>query len=72
VLADQEKTLEYEQQAYRVGSLDMRSVQQQQQQVQAARVNYLRATSEELSQRVNLHLVLGGSFAEPVALAAAQ
>ena len=72
VLGDQEKTLEYDQQAYRVGSLDMRSVQQQQQQVQAARVNYLRATSEELSQRVNLHLVLGGSFAEPVALAAAR
>jgi outer membrane protein, multidrug efflux system len=72
VLADQQKTLEYDQQAYRIGSLDMRSVQQQQQQVQAARVNYLRATSEELSQRVNLHLVLGGSFAEPVALAAAQ
>ena len=72
VLADQEKTLEYDQQAYRVGSLDMRSVQQQQQQVQAARVNYLRATSEELSQRVNLHLVLGGSFAEPVTLAASK
>jgi NodT family efflux transporter outer membrane factor (OMF) lipoprotein len=72
VLADQEKTLEYDQQAYRIGSLDMRSVQQQQQQVQAARVNYLRATSEELSQRVNLHLVLGGSFAEPVALAATR
>ena len=72
VLADQEKTLEYDQQAYRIGSLDMRSVQQQQQQVQAARVNYLRATSEELSQRVNLHLVLGGSFAEPVTLAASK
>jgi outer membrane protein, multidrug efflux system len=72
VLADQEKTLEYDQQAYRIGSLDMRSVQQQQQQVQAARVNYLRATSEELSQRVNLHLVLGGSFAEPVTLATAN
>ena len=32
---------------------------------------YVRARSEELSQRVNLHLALGGSFAEPVALASA-
>jgi NodT family efflux transporter outer membrane factor (OMF) lipoprotein len=72
VLADQEKALEYEQQAYRVGRQDMRAVQQQQQQVQAARVNFVRARSEELSQRVNLHLALGGSFAEPVALAAAR
>ena len=72
MLADQQKTLEYEQAAYRVGRQDMRAVQQQQQQVQAARSNYLRARSEELSQRVNLHLVLGGSFAEPIALAAAD
>jgi NodT family efflux transporter outer membrane factor (OMF) lipoprotein len=72
VLADQEKTLEYDQESYRVGRQDLRSVQQQQQQVQAARMSYLRARSEELSQRVNLHLVLGGSFAAPVALAAAK
>ena len=70
VLADQEKALEFDQQAYRVGREDMRAVQQQQQQVQAARVNYLRARGEELAQRANLHLALGGSFAEPVALAA--
>ena len=72
VLDDQEKTLEYDQQAYKVGRQDMRGVQQQQQQVQAARVNYLRARSDELSQRVNLHLVLGGSFAERVSLASAE
>jgi outer membrane protein, multidrug efflux system len=72
VLADQEKALEYDQQAYRIGRQDMRGVEQQQQQVQAARVSYLRARSEELSQRVNLHLVLGGSFTEPVALATAR
>jgi hypothetical protein len=40
--------------------------------VQAAQINYLHARSDELSQRVNLHLVLGGSFAAPVALAAAD
>jgi outer membrane protein TolC len=72
VVADQQKTLEYEQASYRVGRADMRAVQQQQQQVQAAQINYLRARSDELSQRVNLHLVLGGSFAEPIALAAAD
>jgi outer membrane protein TolC len=72
VVSDQQKTLEYEQASYRVGRADMRAVQQQQQQVQAAQINYLRARSDELSQRVNLHLVLGGSFAAPVALAAAD
>jgi outer membrane protein TolC len=72
IVSDQQKALEYEQASYRVGRADMRAVQQQQQQVQAAQINYLRARSEELSQRVNLHLVLGGSFAEPIALAAAD
>jgi outer membrane protein TolC len=72
VVADQEKTLDLEQQSYRVGRSDLRAVQQQQQQVESARVAYVRARSEELSQRVNLHLALGGSFAEPVALAGTQ
>ena len=72
VVSDQRKALEYEQASYRVGRADMRAVQQQQQQVQAAQISYLRARSEELSQRVNLHLALGGSFAEPIALAATE
>jgi NodT family efflux transporter outer membrane factor (OMF) lipoprotein len=72
VLADQRRALELDQRSYEVGRTDMRAVQQQQQQVQAAQVDYLRARSEELAQRVNLHLVLGGSFAEPPALAAAR
>jgi NodT family efflux transporter outer membrane factor (OMF) lipoprotein len=72
VAADQEKALDLEQQSYRVGRSDLRAVQLQQQQVESARVAYVRARSEELSQRVNLHLALGGSFAEPVALAGTQ
>jgi hypothetical protein len=32
----------------------------------------LRVQSEQLVQRVNLHLALGGSFAEPMAMAAAS
>jgi outer membrane protein TolC len=72
VLADQRRTLDLDQRSYEIGRTDMRAVQQQQQQVQAAQVDYVRARSEELAQRVNLHLVLGGSFAEPPALAAAR
>jgi outer membrane protein, multidrug efflux system len=72
VVIDQERTLELEQIAYRVGRQDLRAVQQQQQQVQAARMTLLRAQSEQLIQRVNLHLALGGGFAEPIAVAAAQ
>jgi multidrug efflux system outer membrane protein len=72
VVADQEQTLQYDQAAYRVGRQDLRSVQQQQQQVQSAHMALLRVQSEQLIQRVNLHLALGGSFAEPMNLAAAQ
>jgi hypothetical protein len=40
--------------------------------VEAARIAHTRALSEQLSRRVGLHLALGGSFAEPVALAASK
>jgi NodT family efflux transporter outer membrane factor (OMF) lipoprotein len=72
VVKDQKKTLEYDQAAYRIGRQDLRSVQQQQQQVQSARIALLRVQSEQLIQRVNLHLALGGSFAEPMTVAAAR
>jgi NodT family efflux transporter outer membrane factor (OMF) lipoprotein len=72
VLADQERTLQYDQAAYRIGREDLRTVQQQQVQVESARMALLRVQSEQLIQRVNLHLALGGSFAEPIAVAAAQ
>lgn len=71
-LSDQEKSLEMERQAYRIGRVDMRAVQQQQQQVDATRIAYLQVRRDELAQRVNLHLALGGSFAEPMALATTQ
>ena len=60
VVSDQQKTLEYEQASYRFGRADMRGPAAAAE-VQAAQINYLRARSEELSQRVNLHLVLGGN-----------
>lgn len=70
-LADQERAFESDVAAYRAGRQDLRPVLQQQMQVQSARMALLRVQSEQLIQRVNLHLALGGSFAEPVIVAAA-
>ncbi|HSC96490.1 MAG TPA: efflux transporter outer membrane subunit [Burkholderiales bacterium] len=47
---------------YRVGSGDLRAVQQQQLAVYGARTSLIRVQSEQLVQRVNLHLALGGGF----------
>ena len=71
VLKDNERALALAQTTYRVGRTDQRSVLQQQINVQAARQALLRVQSEQLSQRVNLHLVLGGSFEAPLAPIAA-
>jgi outer membrane protein, multidrug efflux system len=62
IVADNQRALDLVQQSYRIGKTDLRSVQQQQLSLFAARVSLLRVQSEQLSQRVNLHLVLGGSF----------
>ena len=47
---------------YKVGSGDLRGVQQQQLSLYSAQVTLLRVQAERLVQRVNLHLALGGSF----------
>lgn len=47
---------------YRVGSDDLRAVEQQQLKLFAARSALLRVESEQLVQRVNLHQALGGDF----------
>lgn len=47
---------------YKVGSGDLRGVQQQQLALYSAQVALLRVQAERLVQRVNLHLALGGSF----------
>jgi multidrug efflux system outer membrane protein len=62
VVAENRRALTLTQSAYRVGRLDLRSVEQQQLSVHAARIALLRVQSEQLTQRVNLHLALGGSF----------
>jgi NodT family efflux transporter outer membrane factor (OMF) lipoprotein len=71
-VAENERALGFAKQRYEVGSGDLRGVQQQQLAVQGAQSALLRIQTEQLVQRVNLHLALGGGFdtpsaAEPVA-----
>ena len=65
-VTDQQRALALKQTSYRVGTTDLRAVQQQQLNVQAARLALLRVQSEQLAQRANLHLALGGSFGPAV------
>ncbi len=62
VVAQYQKTLALAQSGYRVGRRDLRSVEEQQLALYSARIALLRVQSDQLSQRVNLHLALGGSF----------
>ena len=64
-VADNARAVELAGIRYRVGSGDLRAVQQQSLALYAARTALLRVQSERLVQRVNLHLALGGSFTEP-------
>ena len=68
---DSERALELAQIQYRVGSVDLRAVEQSQLALYSARISLLRVQTERLAQRVNLHLALGGGFdlppMEPVA-----
>jgi NodT family efflux transporter outer membrane factor (OMF) lipoprotein len=61
-VADNARALELANIRYRVGSGDLRAVQQQQLALAAARAALLRVQSERRVQRVNLHLALGGGF----------
>ena len=61
-VSESQQALKVAETRYRVGSEDLRSVQQQQLQLAAARTSLLRVQSEQLVQRVNLYLALGGSF----------
>ncbi|HET6566049.1 MAG TPA: efflux transporter outer membrane subunit [Xanthomonadales bacterium] len=65
-VGENRRALELVNQSFRVGRTDMRAVQQQLINLQSAQQALLRVQSEQLSQRANLHLVLGGSFAAPV------
>jgi outer membrane protein, multidrug efflux system len=61
-IADNERALELSQIRYRVGSADLRAVNQQQLALYAARSAHVRVEAERRVQRVNLHLALGGNF----------
>jgi NodT family efflux transporter outer membrane factor (OMF) lipoprotein len=55
---------------YRVGSSDLRAVLQQNLALYGSQVGLIRVRSEQLQQRVNLYLALGGSFDERPAMSA--
>jgi outer membrane protein TolC len=63
-VAENARALELANIRYRVGSGDLRAVQQQSLVLVAARTALMRVQSERLVQRVNLYLALGGSFDE--------
>jgi hypothetical protein len=64
-VSESERALALSRVAYEVGSIDLRSVQQQQLAAFASRSALLRVQSEQRVQRVNLHLALGGGFGGP-------
>lgn len=64
LVVDNTRTLEIEQVAFRIGTVDLRTVQQQQLALFGARVTLLRVQSEQLAQRVNLYLALGVRYAK--------
>jgi NodT family efflux transporter outer membrane factor (OMF) lipoprotein len=70
---DNARAFELVQIQYRVGAVDLRAVESRQLALYSARVAFLRVQSEQLAQRVSLHLALGGAFADapaaPVAAA---
>jgi multidrug efflux system outer membrane protein len=59
---DNERALDLAQVQYKVGKIDLRVVEQRQLALYGARTSRLQVQSEQLAQRVNLHLALGGNF----------
>jgi outer membrane protein, multidrug efflux system len=62
VAGENQHALELARDSYRTGKTDLRPVDQQQLSVYSAQLALLRVQSEQLAQRANLHLALGGSF----------
>jgi multidrug efflux system outer membrane protein len=61
-VSDSQRALDLAQIQYKVGKIDLRVVAQRQLALYGARTSRLHVQSEELVQRVNLHLALGGNF----------
>jgi multidrug efflux system outer membrane protein len=69
-VADNERALALAQVQWRVGKVDLRTIEQRQLALNSARAALLRVQTDRLAQRANLYLVLGGGFddaAAPVA-----
>ena len=64
-LADSQQALEMVQTQFKVGSTDLRFVEQRQLALVSTRSALIRVQAEQRVQRVNLHLALGGSFELP-------
>jgi outer membrane protein, multidrug efflux system len=64
-ITDNARALELVQIQYRVGSVDLRTVQTSQIALYNARISLLRVQTERRAQRVNLYLALGGGFDAP-------
>jgi multidrug efflux system outer membrane protein len=62
---EQSRALSLTETSLRVGRSDRRALEQQRMAAADARIALLAVRAEELSQRVNLHLALGGSFETP-------
>jgi len=65
-ITDNARALELVQIQYRIGNADLRAVEQRQLALYSARISLLRVQTEQLAQRVNLYLALGGGFDRPV------
>jgi len=61
-VAENQKAVELARVRHRVGSGDLRAVQQQQLAAYGSQTAHVRVQSEQLVQRVNLYLALGGGF----------
>jgi outer membrane protein TolC len=61
-IKDNQRALDLAHIQYRVGKIDLRVVEQRQLALYGARTSRLQVQSEQLAQRVNLYLALGGSF----------
>lgn len=61
-IRDNQRALDLAQVQYNVGKVDLRVVEQRQLALYGARTSLLQVQTEQLAQRVNLHLALGGSF----------
>ena len=64
-LSDNQQALSVVQTQFKVGSTDLRFVEQRQLALNATRSALIRVQAEQRVQRVNLHLALGGSFELP-------